>query len=42
MEAETQVSDESFYQRELERFYNDLIDVFWGTILAFGRKPAAT
>jgi hypothetical protein len=29
MEAETQISNLSFYQRELERFYNDLIDVFW-------------
>jgi len=28
MEAETQLSNLSFYQRELERFYDDLIDVF--------------
>jgi len=35
MEAETQVSDLSFYQRELERFYNDLIDVFWRNHFGF-------
>jgi hypothetical protein len=33
MEAKTQLFDVSFYQRELERFYNDLIDFleepFW-------------
>ena len=29
IEAKTQVSNVSFYQRELERFYDDLIDVFW-------------
>jgi hypothetical protein len=35
MEAETQVSNLSFYQRELERFYNDLIDVFWRNHFGF-------
>jgi hypothetical protein len=35
MEAETQVSNLSFYQRELERFYNDLIDVFWQNHFGF-------
>jgi len=35
MEAEIQVSNKSFYQRELERFYDDLIDVFWRNHFAF-------
>jgi len=35
MEAETQVSNESFYQRGLERFYDDLIDVFWRNHFGF-------
>jgi len=35
METETQVSNLSFYQRELERFYDDLIDVFWRNHFGF-------
>jgi hypothetical protein len=35
METKTQLSDVSFYQRELERFYNDLIDVFWRNHFGF-------
>jgi hypothetical protein len=35
MEAEIQISNLSFYQRELERFYNDLIDVFWQNHFGF-------
>jgi hypothetical protein len=38
METETQVSNESFYQRELERFYDDLIDVIWRNHFAFWTK----
>ena len=38
MEAKTQVSNESFYQRELERFYNDLVNVFWRNHFAFWTK----
>jgi len=35
MEAEIQVSNKSFYQRELERFYDDLVNVFWRNHFAF-------
>jgi hypothetical protein len=35
VETETQLSDLSFYQRELERFYNDLVNVFWRNHFAF-------
>jgi len=35
MHAELEISIKSFYQRELERFYNDLIDVFWRNHFAF-------
>jgi hypothetical protein len=38
MGAESQVSNESFYQRKLERFYDDLIDVFWRNHFAFWTK----
>jgi hypothetical protein len=38
MEAETQVPNESFYQRELERFYDDLVNVFWRNHFAFWTK----
>ena len=35
MEAEIQISNLSFYQRELERFYNDLVNVFWRNHFGF-------
>jgi len=38
MKVETQVSNESFYQRKLERFYDDLVNVFWRNHFAFWTK----
>jgi len=38
METETQLSYESFYQRRLECFYNDLVDVFWRNHFCFWTK----
>lgn len=35
VKIETQVSFKSVYQRELERFYDDLIDVFWRNRFCF-------
>jgi len=41
METEAQLSNESFYQRELERFYDDLIDVFWRNHFCFWTKACS-
>jgi hypothetical protein len=42
MQAENEISLKSFYQRELERFYNDMVDVFWRNHFGFWTEAAVT
>jgi hypothetical protein len=41
MQAENEISLKSFYQRELERFYDDLINVFWRNHFCFWTKACS-